>query len=286
MTCRDHYLFPDDQIPSMSENELLALIEANLRDAKDCTDGSDIGSDLRIDGAQDIIEQARDQLVRKGYVFSFDEQERLPFLTWPLTAEQEREQALRREQESVAEARYREWARSAEARLNCLFKKLMVGDVLPGEANFDRVEMNIGWNSCTNYADGRTITRPSGAEVLRMQAALVACGSTDATVSIHDSDRARAAFQANLGPFWTMRFSVPLKPAAWQLLLQWWHEHRYQHALHVYYHEPSEDGSRKFTHWPVAAWPDRAGESHWLYGHIGVLGEEVQPNSIGPALRV
>lgn len=285
MNSRDHYLFPDDEIPTLGETKLLAVIAANLRNATDTSDDSDIGGDIRIDGAQDIIEQARDQLVSNGYVFSLDEQSRLSFLTWPLTAEQEQAAAVLREQERIADAQYREWARSAQAKLSGLFAILMAGDALPEDADVNRVELSIGWNSCTNYADGRTITRPSGAEVLRMQAELVACGANDANVSIHDSDRARAAFQADLGPFWTMRFSVPHNPAAWQLLLRWWHEHRYQDAVQVYYHEPVGDGRRKFTHWLVESWPDRAEKSKWLYGHVGFLGAPISTTVTGQVDR-
>lgn len=81
------YLFPDDNIVRLDDQALLDFIECKLGDALDMTDGSDFGSDLRIDIAQDRIEQARDILLSRGYVFSPDQQERISFLQWPLSLE-------------------------------------------------------------------------------------------------------------------------------------------------------------------------------------------------------
>ncbi|UXF74717.1 hypothetical protein K7574_21150 (plasmid) [Stenotrophomonas maltophilia] len=81
------YLFPDDRIHWLGDQALLDLIECNLDDALDMNDGSDFGSDLRIDIAQDYIEQARDLLLSRGHVFSADFKKRLSFIQWPFSSE-------------------------------------------------------------------------------------------------------------------------------------------------------------------------------------------------------
>lgn len=268
---RDHYLFPNDRIPTLSTEALLRIVDANIRDATDNTDGSDLGSDVRIDGAQDIIEQARDQLVVLGHVFSAEEQKRLSFLEWPKTKEQEQAEAAQRERDRIAGLQQREWAKASQGLLNSVFARLIAGHDLPTEAGLDGLTLEIGWGSCTDYADGRTTTRPSGAEVLQMLDALIAHGCIDADLSIRQTAQARKAFEQAAGPFWKISFGLPRRAAAWQLLIKWWHEHRYQHIPHAWYREPVGGGRCRFTHWPVARWPERAASSGWLYGHVGYL---------------
>jgi hypothetical protein len=266
------YLFPDDAIPGMTRDELLALIAARIDDALDMTDGSDMNSDVRIDYAQDIIEQARDSLVGAGYEFAPAERDRLSFLTWPLTPEQEQARAAEAEREAADNAAWRKWRDATEAKFNRYLVLAMNGEALPPEADFTGIKIDVGWSSWTSSHTGETTLRPSGAEVGQMLVALIESGCGDARIPSYGCSRVGVTFETDPGPAWKIDFSVPATAEAWQLLRRWWDEHRIEDAPYIWYREPGAAPGR-YCHWSLPNWPERAAPEHWRYGHMGVLPE-------------
>lgn len=98
----DGYLFPYPQVLRMEKAELLALIESNIADATDMVDGTDANADVRIDVAQDLIEQVRDRLLAMGHEFTAQERRRLGFLRWPPSPEEVERERLEEERRWAA----------------------------------------------------------------------------------------------------------------------------------------------------------------------------------------
>lgn len=267
---QEKYLFPDDAIGTMPRAELLTLIESYLKDAHDMTDGSDYNSDVRIDYAQDMIEQARDALLDGGYIFTAAERARLGFLTWPLTPAQAAAKVEQDAREQADREAYRAWRESIEAKFSGLLELAMRGEALPPEADFTGLQIDVGWSSWQSSASGETTMRPSGADVRKMVETMRARGFADACLAAYTCSRAGVTFDTDPGPAWTINFSVPASAAAWQLLRTWWDEHRIQSAPYVWYHEPGKVPAR-FCHWSLPGWPLRAAPEQWMYGRMGKL---------------
>lgn len=135
------YLFPEPSIRRMGRQELLLLIDSNYADATDMVDGTDAHADVRIDVAQDFIEQARDQLERIGHIFTESERSRLRFLRWPPSPEEV-------ERERLAEER--RWAAKKAAQVvwepfmhECM-RRLLVGQPLLRGFHAERLELVVG----------------------------------------------------------------------------------------------------------------------------------------------
>lgn len=107
------YFFPNPEISEQKNEELFALINQHLPAAKDMVDGTDGTTDVHIDYAQDVIEQARDVLVSRGVPISAELRLQLNFLDWRTPAEKAQELAL-----AIAENEARYLAvKDASARL-------------------------------------------------------------------------------------------------------------------------------------------------------------------------
>eukprot|EP00659_Diplonema_papillatum_P007025 gene7025-10834_t len=96
----DAYEFPDEDLLDYSVEQLQALIRKKLPLATYQIDGLGGIDQVRVDYAQDLIDQARDLLLDRGMSFTQAEIEELEFLTWPPT-ESER---IERETQQLAEA--------------------------------------------------------------------------------------------------------------------------------------------------------------------------------------
>lgn len=115
----DGYLFPYPQVLRMEKAELLALIESNIADATDMVDGTDANADVRIDVAQDLIEQVRDRLLAMGHEFTAQERRRLGFLRWPPSPEEVERERLE-EERRWATRRRRKWCGSRSCWPACV----------------------------------------------------------------------------------------------------------------------------------------------------------------------
>ncbi|HYD60529.1 MAG TPA: hypothetical protein VEC35_09255 [Noviherbaspirillum sp.] len=265
----DTYLFPMPRLLTYSNAELRDLIASNLDQAHDMTDGTDFNSDVKIDHAQDIIEQARDILLARGEVFTPEEQAQMDFLDWPLSPEEIAAQEVAEARER--EARYLldlEWSR-IKNRYTPWIEQLIRGEALPSDAEFDGIELNIGWNGWTNSPDGRTTLRPSGEEVMRMRDELERVAGVPVELG-HFGSRAGVTIETDPAPGWNFRFPVPRAAEAWSLLLQWWKEHRFTSQPEFWYRGNRQDNGLPFyVHWTVKAWPMSSDCTSWLYGRLG-----------------
>lgn len=199
------YHFPEPSLSQMSNEGLLDVIRRRLPQALDMTDGSDINSDVKIDYAQDLIEQARDLLLERGHVFSEEERQQMSFVIWPLSEEEKAEQARRHEDE-MAEHALRlqawEWLR-VEIReyARCLFD----GVSLPVDAALDGLWL------CVNSSDAYRVDH---ATAVSMRDALVAAGGVLRYEWIPEDGALKCS---------DFYFSVALscKTALWALLKEW-----------------------------------------------------------------
>lgn len=78
----DDYLFPDESLIAMTDDELRARIAKNLPMANEQVDGRFEVRPEAIDYAQDIVAQCRDILLSRGACFTQFEREEMQFLRW------------------------------------------------------------------------------------------------------------------------------------------------------------------------------------------------------------
>lgn len=206
------YLFPRDDFTKMTDRELLDFIQLKIDDALDCTDGSDFHSDIRIDSAQDFIEQARDVLLDRGHVFSACDQERMSFLEWPLSCEQQDQRAKADLEEAAARAES-----AARFGAYCAAMERFVIGMVRGEP----VERPApGWyltiGDCRAGARGGL----SGAKVLEMVEKIEALTGTEPLLGYGCSGPGMT-FSEDPAPAWSIRIPLTDHASVWALLMQW-----------------------------------------------------------------
>lgn len=233
------YLFPDEELISLSSDDLRRLILANLVDAHDQTDGTDCNSDIMIDSAQDIIEQARDILLARGKTFTDEEKCEMHFLSWPLTEEEIAQEAKKNEQEQESRLREMERRRRVVEKYTPWLEILVQGKVPPSETDFSTVKMSLGVSS---LIAGET-NLPAWTEVCRMKEELQSVANLE--VDAHYSGK-YADMESNLSCFWSFWFKPPLSPQAWSLLQKWWKEGRFTSQPELWADE---------VHWTLECWP-------------------------------
>ncbi|MGC8213254.1 hypothetical protein [Ralstonia pseudosolanacearum] len=265
----DAYLFPEPSLQECTNRQLYRLIRANLPYALDQTDGTDLSSDVTIDHAQDLIEQARDVLISRGEQIPRQLGAKLSFLSWPLRPEELAEQQARRLRELEADRNRRAHAAKLQAEITHAILVVMEGGQLPADLSLEGVTVEIGWGPGSPSGDIRTRITPSGADVLHMRDALIAAGGECRVSGAAERD---IAFEKALTPTWSLYFSVPSARETWDMLKQWWHEGRYQYAPHVWIRRPEIGIYDFFWHWSLDAhWPAQAPAWRRLYGHLGYL---------------
>lgn len=79
------YYYPQDGLSELDVPALLGRIQDCLPMAVDCCDGTNPDSLVNEEYGTDLVEQYRDELIRRGYVFSREQLEELEFLNWPLS---------------------------------------------------------------------------------------------------------------------------------------------------------------------------------------------------------
>lgn len=252
------YLFPDEELLSLSSDDLRQVILANLMDAHDQTDGTDYNSDIRIDSAQDIIEQARDILLARGETFTDEEKCEMPFLSWPLTEEELAQEAIKKEQEQESRVRVNERWQNIIERYKPWLEILVQGKAPPSEADFSTVRMSLGVSSLSGETN-----LPTWTEVLRMKEELQSVANLE--VDAHYSGT-YFDMEGDVSCFWRFHFKPPLSPQAWSLLQKWWKEGRYTGQPELWADE---------VHWTLECWPE------WGTGTLPVLEIDGQKQELG-----
>lgn len=235
----DRYLFPDKKLLIFSSDDLHRVILDNLTDANDHTDGTDCNSDVRIDFAQDIVEQARDILLARGKTFTDEEKCEMHFLSWPLTEEEIAQEAIKSEQEQKAMLRVRELWRSTVEKYTPWLEILVQGKMPTPEADFSTIKMRLGVSALSS---GET-NLPTWTEVCKMKDELqtIANLEVDAGYSGFYAD-----MESNRSCFWSFWLTPPSSPQSWSLLQKWWKEGRYTSQPELWEGE---------VHWTLDCWP-------------------------------
>ena len=196
------YLFTDPEIDKMTAAALAALMDGLEPDAMDQTDGSDFDSDVRIDHAQDLIEQARDALLKRGYVFSEAERLKFSFLTWPASPD-----------EAAAAIAEREARRTTQAEMtNIVATWLADGDLL--EVDIGDYDLEIGVSSIAGFFG------LPGATVLMMVAQVRALSGDEPTLTFTCSG-AGIEFVNDPHPGWTIGFRMNARRELVALIKGW-----------------------------------------------------------------
>lgn len=207
------YLFPNPELKSKPSESLEALIAALLDDTIDRTDGTDMHSDVRIDYAQDLIEQARDILVERGYVFGAEQRLTLPFLSWPLTQEQQAEADREKADADAEKARMLvEWEK-AQQEMRRIVSALIAGEKLPG-IDVGLIELRIG-DSTIGSGLG-----PSGAQVLAMAEAIKRIIGQKPQIT-YCCSKAGITFAEDKAPAWGLQFRLTRQRELWALITKW-----------------------------------------------------------------
>lgn len=265
----DTYLFPEPELCTCTDEQLYALIQENLPYATAEPDGTDHLSDVAIDHAQDLIEQARDLLMARGAEISPQLRAALRFLRWPLSPEEVAANQARQLREIEEDRIRRAHAAKLGAEIIAAIRTVMDGGQVPATLSLEGVTVDVGWCSRTFDGERRTIS-PSGAEVVRMRDALIAAGCAECRLS--GASQGGVPFEEAPTPEWGLSFSVPLTRDAWDLLKQWWQEGRYSIAPHVWLHRREIGDPDFFWHWSIAeCWPAQAPAWKRLYGHLGYI---------------
>lgn len=257
----DSYLFPMPSLKKSTSDELLAFIAANMADAHDQTDGTDMNSDVRIDHAQDTIEQARDILLKRGHSFTQEDREQMSFLSWPLTpeeqAEKDRRDAIEAEQQKIA------WAKAEVQRseMRDIVSALIRGEERP-HVEVDRLQFNIGDSSIRGHFS------ISGAEVLAMAERLRAITGDEPKVA-YCCSAPGIQFADDPAPGWGLYFYLTKQPELWALLREWMRRPNFYVHASVWDHRPEKMGGVWVTVTDLfERAPDRISEL-WSTGHPG-----------------
>lgn len=201
MSNESKYLFPEPSIIEQTSDQLKQLISNRLPDAHDQDDGTDSSALVRIDVAQDHIEQARDILLSRGETFTEEEKEELSFLSWPLSPEEQRLTDARLEKER------KENRRLARIRNDqCAYMKLLVFNIMNGYSLPSSTELDgyaIGLSSQPTLSQDL-----SSEQVLDVIDKIKELSGFDA-VSHYVCSKPGVTFDEDDSPNWSLR--VPLR---------------------------------------------------------------------------
>lgn len=222
----DAYEFPDPELLDYSNEALHKLIQSKLPLARDHVDGlGGMHHQLQIDHAQDQIDQARDILIDRGETFSKEEQESLPFLSWPLSVQEkaEKEAQLKRQLAANAAA-----AARREVVLNKALetaKAAMAGGLENDVESVRGITLVISRSGWTRIQGVETPQGPSGSEVKEMIARLHALGATSANLGGWTCSRVGVSFDDDPELSFRVRMELPRHSAVWAFLREWHNEY-------------------------------------------------------------
>lgn len=223
----DGYLFPDPDLLGYSAAQLRTLIHRELPTALFQIDGTGGITPVHVDYAQDLIEQARDLLLDQGETFSPEDVERLSFLSWPVsTEEQAKQEAL--QQEDAARAQSYSLLNQVRSRALETARKAMLGRLVPDSPGIQGIELVIGKSGHRSSDPG-----PSGAEVMEMVARLHALGAPTAKLGGYVCSRGGVTFETDPLPAWSVSMDLPTQTTVWAFLIQWHADHQILQPPHI-----------------------------------------------------
>lgn len=207
------YLFPEPSLAWKSNSSLLDLIASNLAAANDQTDGTDPNSDVRIDHAMDICEQARDILPTRDHAFTEADREQMSFLDWPLTPEQQAEKDRLDELAAVALKLAQSRAEAQREDMRSIVRALLRDEELPG-VDVSGIRLEIG-----DATIGRGFA-VSGRAVLSMVEKVKTITGSEPRIA-YCCSAIGITFAEDPKPGWLFEFPLSKQPDLWTLIKEW-----------------------------------------------------------------
>lgn len=221
----DAYEFQNADLLEYSSAELRSLISTELPTAQYQIDGLGGVTQVNVDYAQDLIEQARDLLLDRGESFTSDEVDTLSFLTWPLSeAEQAEHDALLLRDAAKRELVYSR-LKLVRSRGLEIAREAMQGSLEADSPKVRGIALVIK-RSGHSFVDGKITTiGPNGSEVLAMVAQLHALGANSAKLGGWSCSKVGVTFETDPIPSWSVRMDLPTQAQVWAFLIQWYTDH-------------------------------------------------------------
>lgn len=251
----DAYEFPNADLPEYSSAELRSLISKELPTAHHQIDGIGGISQVHVDYAQDLIDQARDLLLDRGESFTSEEVDTLSFLTWPLSEAEQADHDAR----LLRDAAERELTYSrlelVRSRGLEIARESMQGKLKADSPEVRGVTLVIG-RSGHSFVDGKITTLgPNGVEVLAMVAQLQALGVNSAKLGGGSCSQVGVTFETDPIPSWSVRMDLPTQAQVWAFLIQWYRDHNIHQTPYIEIDWHNEENPR--TDWETLGqlWP-------------------------------
>ncbi|NWD57155.1 hypothetical protein HX878_20705 [Pseudomonas veronii] len=252
----DAYEFPDEDLLDYSVEQLQALIRKKLPLATYQIDGLGGIDQVRVDHAQDLIDQARDLLLDKGMSFTQAEIEELEFLTWPPTESERIERETQQLAEAAERVRLAALRKQVEARSLATTQNAIDGKLADQPAVVQGIKLVLS-RSGLSFSNGEIYpSGPSGTEVLSLVDQLQAIGVTDARLRSYTCSRVGVQFDTDPVPSWKIEMRLPVDPVVWLFLWSWYEQHQVSQSPTI--ETDWKDGNEPMSSWaPLSGlWPE------------------------------
>jgi len=272
------YEFQDEDLLDYSVDQLQALIRKKLPLATYQIDGLGGIDQVRVDHAQDLIDQARDLLLDMGVSFTQAEIEELDFLIWPLTEAELIEQETQQREEAAERVRLAALRKQVEARSLAVTQDAIDGKLSKQPAAVEGIKLVLG-RTGLSYSNGQMHPNgPAGIDVLTLVDQLQAIGVTDARLRSYTCSRAGLQFDTDPVPSWKIEMRLPVNPLVWLFLWAWYEQHQVSQCPTI--ETDWTDGTEPMSSWaPLnGLWPEL---ESW-HAHSRMMGELGQSCSPSP----
>lgn len=260
----DAYEFQDEDLLEYSVEQLQALIRNKLPLATYQIDGLGGIDQVRVDHAQDLIDQARDLLLDKGMSFTQAEIEELEFLTWPLTESERLERETQQLAEAAERVRLAALRKQVEARSLAITQDAIDGKLANQPIVVQAIKLVLS-RSGHSFSNGEIYpSGPSGSEVLSLVDQLKAIGVTDVRLRSYTCSRVGVQFDTDPVPSWKIEMLLPVDPLVWLFLWSWYELHRVSESPTI--ETDWNDGNVPMSSWaPLSGlWPELKSEQALL----------------------
>ena len=251
----DAYEFPNADLLEYSSAGLRSLISKELPTAQYQIDGLGGITQVHVDYAQDLIEQARDLLLDRGESFTTEEVDALSFLTWPLSEAEQAEHDARLLREAAKRELTYSRLKLVRSRGLEIAREAMQGRLKADSPEVHGVALVIG-RSGHSFVDGKITTiGPNGVEVLAVVAQLHALGVNSAKLGGWSCSKVGVTFETDPIPSWSVRMDLPTQAQVWAFLIQWYTDHNIHQTPYIEIDWHDEENPR--TDWETLGqlWP-------------------------------
>lgn len=252
----DAYEFQDEDLLDYSVEQLQALIRKKLPLATYQIDGLGGIDQVRVDHAQDLIDQARDLLLDKGMSFTQAEIEELEFLTWPPTESERLERETQQLLDAAERVRLAALRKQVEARSLAITQDAIDGKLADQPSVVQSIKLVLS-RSGLSFSNGEIYPNcPSGSEVLSLVDQLHAIGVTDARLRSYSCSKVGVQFDTDPVPSWKIEMRLPVDPVVWLFLWSWYEQHQVSQSPTI--ETDWKDGSEPMSSWvPLSGlWPE------------------------------